>query len=170
MEYAGIRPYAAAGVAIWAPASSESCWSSGPRYPTSIRSRARWNLYQLPKHSTFWPIHWTRPHVGNPTVNVADTLATDFVADLGVGNEVGTIDGDLDAGFALLDTDFGNLGTALTTGLDTLGTALGKFLAGDFSEAGPGAEVSPLCRTNNPIDRMRSGFVWHMGNDLLFLA
>jgi hypothetical protein len=62
--------------------------------------------------------------LGNPTVNVADTLASDFVADLGVGNEVGTIDGDLNAGFALLDSDLGNLGTALSSGFDTLATDL----------------------------------------------
>jgi hypothetical protein len=62
---------------------------------------------------------------GTPTVNVVDTLANDFIADLGVGNEVGTIDGDLNAGFALLGSDLGAFETAVTTGLNALGTDLG---------------------------------------------
>jgi hypothetical protein len=87
--------------------------------------------------------------LGNPTVNVADTLASDFVTDLGIGNEVGTIDGDLNAGFALLnstltalttnledglgatgsiDTGLGNIETELTTLGTTLDTDLGSIL------------------------------------------
>jgi hypothetical protein len=62
---------------------------------------------------------------GTPTVNVVDTLASDFITDLGVGNEVGTIDGDLNAGFALLGSDLGAFETAVTTGLNALGTDLG---------------------------------------------
>jgi hypothetical protein len=61
---------------------------------------------------------------GTPTVNVVDTLTSDFIADVGIGSEVGTIDGDLNAGFALLDSDFGTLETALTTGLSSLGSDL----------------------------------------------
>jgi hypothetical protein len=68
---------------------------------------------------------------GTPTVNVVDTLATDFITDLGVGNEVGTIDGDLNAGFALLGSDLGAFETAVTTGLNALNGDLDSGLGVD---------------------------------------
>jgi hypothetical protein len=91
---------------------------------------------------------------GNPTVNVADTLATDFVTDLGVGNEVGTVDGDLNAGFALLDTDLGALSTALTSGLDTLGTDLGNLGIGDLDTdlTNLGTELTNLLGSGGVLD------------------
>ncbi len=69
---------------------------------------------------------------GNPTVNVADTLATDFVGYLelpsslaGLEQLLSTLVGDLNAGFTLLDNTLGTLGTDLTTGLGSIETALG---------------------------------------------
>jgi hypothetical protein len=54
---------------------------------------------------------------GNPTVNVADTLATDFIGYLDLGSSVNSIPG-------LLET----LGTDVTTGINTLDFDLGNDL------------------------------------------
>jgi hypothetical protein len=76
---------------------------------------------------------------GNPTVNLVDTLATDFVGFLDVGSSVNSIpalieglDSDLNAGFTALDADI----TGAITTLDTdLATSL-SFIDGDLSPLG----------------------------------
>jgi hypothetical protein len=64
---------------------------------------------------------------GNPTVNVADTLATDFIGYLDLGSSVnsipdllGTLTGDVTGGFTTLGTDLGNLGLAFSTAISGL--------------------------------------------------
>ena len=89
---------------------------------------------------------------GNPTVNVADTLATDFIGYLDLGTTVnsipdllGTLTTDLTSGFSTLEsdigTDFGTLGTTLSSeffnldsdvnaGFGALDTDLGSVTTG----------------------------------------
>jgi hypothetical protein len=89
---------------------------------------------------------------GNPTVNLADTLATDFIGFLDVGSSVnsipdliGTLTTDLTTGIKTLDfdlgndfgyleatfnTDIGNLDTDLNTGFGLLNTDLGSVTNG----------------------------------------
>jgi hypothetical protein len=72
---------------------------------------------------------------GNPTVNIADTLATDFIAYLDLGSSVNsipdlisTLDSDITAALGLLDTDLsatiGLLDTDLSAAIGLLDTDL----------------------------------------------
>jgi hypothetical protein len=73
---------------------------------------------------------------GTPTVNVVDTLATDFIGYLDLGSSVnsipgllGTLDSDLNADLIVLDQDFGGyingLHTAITDLSNEVGTSIG---------------------------------------------
>jgi hypothetical protein len=89
---------------------------------------------------------------GNPTVNVADTLATDFIGYLDLGSSVNSVPGlletlgsDLTAGFSTLDTDItgaiGTLDTDLTTAVGDVTTALSP-LTTIASELGAGGTLA----------------------------
>jgi len=86
---------------------------------------------------------------GNPTVNVADTLATDFIGYLDLGSSVnsiqgllGTLSSDVTSGFSTLDTDItgaiGLLDTDLTTALGDVTAALSPLttIADDLGAGG----------------------------------
>ena len=86
---------------------------------------------------------------GTPTVNVIDTLTSDFITDFGVGNEVAAIDTALTADFSGLDTLVSGLGTSFTTLLDEVGV-LTTDLTGGFSGVDSG--LSTLDTTLGQID------------------
>jgi trimeric autotransporter adhesin len=74
---------------------------------------------------------------GNPTVNVADTLATDFIGYLDLGSSVnsipgllGTLDSDLNADLIVLDQDFGGYINGLHTAITDLGNEVGTSIGG----------------------------------------
>jgi hypothetical protein len=101
---------------------------------------------------------------GNPTVNVADTLATDFIGYLDLGSSVnsipgllGTLTGDVTAGFTTLETDLGNLGLAFSTaisGLDgDLNTGLGVL---DSDLAGITTALGGLDTINTSINTLET--------------
>jgi hypothetical protein len=90
---------------------------------------------------------------GTPTVNVIDTLTSDFITDFGVGNEVAAIDAALTADFSGLDTLISGLDSDLsvpfTTLLDEIGV-LTTDLTGGFSGVDGG--LSTLDTTLGQID------------------
>jgi hypothetical protein len=101
---------------------------------------------------------------GNPTVNVADTLATDFIGYLDLGSSVnsipgllGTLTGDVTGGFTTLETDLGNLGLAFSaaiSGLDgDLNTGLGVL---DSDLAGITTALGGLDTINTSINTLET--------------
>jgi hypothetical protein len=101
---------------------------------------------------------------GNPTVNVADTLATDFIGYLDLGSSVnsipgllGTLTGDVTGGFTTLETDLGNLELAFSaaiSGLDgDLNTGLGVL---DSDLAGITTALGGLDTINTSINTLET--------------
>jgi len=143
MEHTALRPYATAGVAFLGAALIAVIPAVAPKLSnTHVQSPAVelasadafLNLANAldPSASTDGLIGIANnldsflDLFGNPTVNVADTLATDFIGYLDLGSSLssiqgllGTLDSDLNAGFNALDTAI--------TGLGSLGTSIGTL-------------------------------------------
>jgi hypothetical protein len=106
---------------------------------------------------------------GNPTVNVADTLATDYVGILGIGGSLsditsllsglglgditpittalGTLDTDLNTGLGDITTALGTLDTDLLSELDRIFTSLGTLdtdLGSVLTALGPTGELGTI--------------------------